>query len=561
MAVNLSQTLLGWNPILPPNVTAPSFAAPTIGSIVLETAWIEAQRILGIDTRLTHSVNHKCSGLPEFGELFWRDHWHISPPRYDLGNVLSDQQRIMTVHNAYRVSQSITAITQTGATGITLSDEGTPPFVVNAQKTVVYTIDISAAGPGVIDYEADFDFTVGSLSHFITGIRIIVFAFEPQSPMTEEHFWNTDVIVSANGTEQRNSLRDIPGQNWVFRVLDGDEALTTRLENLLYGHPPLNIALPITKDETKLTTATVAGVTLILDVVTTDNSYFTVGRELLLKSSEFSFETAVIASMTSTTITVDAPITAVWPIDTPVFPLQITKFGGRIQGRLWPINAREYSLQFRNVFPVDYSDDSSFTVYKTLPVWEDDWEIGGTYPRTFDHGMKRSDPGTGLFFDRRVRSYPRVSTTMIIPMEGRVAWWRILQFIHARRGRQKSFWIPSHRPDFVIESDPVALDVLLVEPANYSNNVFINPLALRRDIQITFTDGTVVRRDIINAVDTEGVRETLTLDSDLPQLATIANIAQIEIMYRVRLDTDNVSFTHDIKYHGSLGVPMLEVVE
>jgi len=554
----------GWNPVLPSGVVVVTAPTPTVGGIVDSpqetTALGTVQRRGGSPSNkgiasLTNGV------LVEHGERFWRNHWHIRPREFALGNILSAQQRFFYVHNGHRDPQNITAITETGADGVTLEDNGIPSFSVAAQDTIEYQLDIDTDGAPILNYSATFDFSpAGSLEVTAIGQRVIVFTYEPQGnagggALIESWEWNTDIIEAGDGSEQRVSMRNIPAQTWSMTIRE-EELISSRIHNLAYGWPANQLALPILIDESLLTAELTAG-SNTLNVDTTTNRGYVVGGQVLIISGEFSFETFTIQSFTATQIVADNLAISTWPIGTRVYPVQVTNLGP-INETLWKVRARQFDLQFRNVNAVDYADDSSFPTYKSLPRWNRPWLVDDTYGRTIDIGANRFDYGNGRHYDRAQRVFPRVSTTLTAFMKGRSDFWTVKRFLHARYGQRVSFWLSSVRNDLPLRVDS-ATTALDIEDVYYSDQIFANPKGVRRDIEVQFADGTLNQREITNAVRTPGVGETLTLDVALSQTPTLANVLRISFLYRVRLGTDRVEFRHDYQYHGSVQFPVVEV--
>ena len=557
MATRTGSEVLSWNPYTSPGVVATPKAEATVGEVTLSNVSIDAgsfqRRIIKWSHRPAARLGGECQS---FGERFWRNHWHIREVFNPLGGVLTDQEVFFYVHNAYRTAQNITAIGETGSDGITITDNGTPSFSVNGQTTLTYLADVDAEGPAVINYVATFTFTSGTLFVQITGQRLVVFPFEPQRGMIERWSWNTDIIPSGDGTEQRNSVRDIPAQRWIFEVLFGTEVQAARADNLVYGWRPLPMALPIHVDEVELTSAVTIGQGN-LPVNFTADTHFGVGVDAVIFDDEFNFEQVSVTVVAPTLLTIDgSQPKANWPAGTKVMPLHSVNLSAP-SAKLWPINASEYSFEMRNRFPVDVSDNSSFTLYQSKPVWESDWLIQGTYGRGFQKNVLRGGAGIGPFYDSSVEKFPKVQSTIIIDLPDRASWWNIKRFLHSLRGRQKTFWLPSHRHDFTVESDGSSVTIN-VEPAFYASQIFGNSLQVRRDIVVEFMDGTINYRTISDAVETAGVREVLTVPA-LSQTATIANVKKISYLYRVRLASDTVDLVHEFANDGEVALSIIEV--
>lgn len=561
MAILSGATCFGPNAVTVPGIIVAVTGPPTPGTS-FASGLLEGIAPADPPTSLARTTSRKLNGgeCKEFGERFWRNHWHIREAEYPLGNVLSDQDIEFFLHNAYRRPQNVIGITEDGVSGITLENNGVPTFSVNGQTTVSYTVGVSKDGNPSINYTALFDLgpSGGSLSVNVTGQRLIVFVFDPQQGITESWSYLTDIIQSASGLEQRVSVRDVPVQKLALEVLE-PEATSAQIENMIHGWPPNQCAIPIHTDLTFLTAQAGIG-DLTIFVEQTDDSHFAVGEQIILISDQFTFETGAIASLTSTSITLVGQLRNVWDVETTsVYPVKVVNMSP-VGAELWKVNARRWSFEFTVIGNQDLADEDGFATYKGVPIFDQFWGLSGdTYGRSFDIEATRYQ-SVGDHLDRSSRDFPKVRTTLSVWVDNRSDWWSMKRFLLARRGRQKTMWVRSYRPDFTLESDS-GLNNINVDDVYYSDQVFSNPKNIRRDLAFVFRDGTIAYREVVGATRTPGVREVLVLDTDLPQNATAALLEGIQYFYRMRLSSDTLELKHDLIHEGLITVPLVEVVE
>jgi hypothetical protein len=116
-------------------------------------------------------------------------------------------------------------------------------------------------------------------------------------------------------------------------------------------------------------------------------------------------------------------------------------------------------------------------------------------------------------------------------------------WLEARQGRQNPVWVPTKENDLTFLAS-VSGTVLRIA----SGYAFYNLHYARRDIQITFTDGTVANRRITAVVDNGNGTENITLSSSVS-----ANIAKISwLRFCVAPDSFELRFHRDITTPGNM---------
>src|SRR5690606_652011 len=134
---------------------------------------------------------------------------HVLPGTFVLGNVLQTATRTFEVWNAHFTSKTLSAINEVGTEGIALTGgPGDPPIVYGPLRSAVYTATVGLDGPLSINASYEFDFAAANnVFVVLTGARAVIFAFEPQLPITERLEWLTDLQESYGGAEQRIMVR------------------------------------------------------------------------------------------------------------------------------------------------------------------------------------------------------------------------------------------------------------------------------------------------------------------------------------------------------------------
>lgn len=476
----------------------------------------------------------------------WYDRIHIIPLNLDLGNVLQNQIRTVEVWNANFVSRTLNAITETDTEGITLTGElGVPPAVYLPLRSKIHTFTITLDGPLAIDASYLFDFDTQDLTVTITGTRAIVFAMEPQLPVAEVLEWRTDVLESYGGAEQRIMVRHRPRQSFDYSYLLSDRNEVSRALNGLYGRAGGVFAVPVWWDVRNLTSDVSIGATTVL----TDTAYadFRNGGFAILWRASDDFEVVEIDTVSPTQFTLTRPTDQAHPaISTVVMPLQRCLLADKTPANRRPNGVTTIEASWQSEEPVDLSaTDGELTLYRGLPVLTDlNFVEGDEISESIEAKAVVIDNKTGPAPKSYRRRFPRIISAKTWMPETKVELWTIRKLIYALRGRQRSFWLPTFREDFVLTATVgSSATTLLVEPVDYERFIDTNePLG---DIAIYLTNGSVFYREITDVQPGGGGTEQLSISSALGVTVNPADILRISYLVRSRLDTDAVRITHN----------------
>ena len=554
------------NPIPAQFTTHDLSGGPSVGAREWNTPTLAFSARKAVGAPRVSTVTRSAFLTKMFGDLFWFDHLHLIPQQINLGNILGDQVRTFEVFNGYRsATKTVNLFNAVATSGVIVSiGSTTPPINILAYQSINYTLTVQRTGPAKLVGSYFFGFASGELLELrLTGSRAVVWPYIPQGEFTESYAYLTDVIESQDGTEQRASLRDLPRLSLTHRYLFGDEEINARVENLLADWAGRVFAVPIWQDATTLTSQATAGAVVLNVASTTDRDFrFGSGELVLLYTSEFVFEAAEVLSFTTTTITVIIGIGQTWVAGTRVLPIRLATLRNAPRQRTYATAARDMQMQFVATTLAGYPDESAFTVYRSAPVFLDDMRLGGdTQERQIDRDVQIIDSGTGRAFQSSTKRFSPMSMPFVLDFETRAEQWRLKRFLHARRGSFKSFWVPTWRKDFAVQSTATAPATnIFVKAAKYSDHVFSTVGESRKHIMIEYANGARDFRRINSAnLTSPGVLETLTLDSATTQDVSGANVVRISFLLRVRLAADQFDFKHDFAYTGEVGIAVQEV--
>lgn len=397
----------------------------------------------------------------------WYFRLHVLPQRFDLANVVSDQNRQILIWNAFFDDKVISSAEYPTGVGVDVIDDQGVPYTMRPLEDVFYAVVVSSEGPPTIDTAIEWIIGGDLYTVPVTGRRIVVWPFGPnwRQPMVESLDWLTDVFTSFNGNEQRRELRSKPRRMFEYTawVKKADAAI---MRNLLWGWQTRNFALPLWNDRTYLTAAAAAGTDLLsLD---TSNRGFYKGGLLVLFNDALDYEVVEITTITSSSITLAKTLERSWPEQAQVYPINICRMPTNVSGRLLTDGVHETMVSFNAdplqtdpAIPViaattthgpyevvlrkpNWAQPVSFdSEYEYLPV---DFQVGGTLAE-----QKREWPMIVRRFQWQLKS--RAEVTQFRGLLGRL------------KGRLKPVYLPTWFDDFELY-EPITASAVAIPVKN-----------------------------------------------------------------------------------------------
>jgi hypothetical protein len=189
---------------------------------------------------------------------------------------------------------------------------------------------------------------------------------------------------------------------------------------------------------------------------------------------------------------------------------------------------------------LDFGADIGFPTYRGLEVMLDRSIVVGNLQEKIMKPIDVFDNGSGVFDVDQTQSFMTRSETIALDALDRASAWRMRKWLHYRRGKQKSFWLPSWNNDLAILQDLSASSTgLIVSPIGYP--LFYSTT----DIMILLKSGVKYYRRILSGVTQIDGNEALSMDSAMGVTLNIVDIDMVCFMKHVRLDTDRVDLIHD----------------
>jgi hypothetical protein len=489
--------------------------------------------------RVTHS-------LTAYVQPTWADYLFgnilLVPPRLDLGNILSSQQRAVEIANLYLTSRSWTAAVNAIA-GLTLNNLPTFPDTIRAFGSFVLQIGIAADGPASISGSVELDFDVVTLFLPVTGKRIVLWQFAPVPPIIETPEWKTDVLEAWDGTEQRMGLRAAPRQRIAMTHTKFD-AIEGRIRALAFDWLARPFAVPIWWEARGLTSSAAPGDTTIY--VPTDSADFEVGNLVMIYTSDSIYEAFELATINPSSLVLTAQIANAYPGGTLVMPMR-TAYAKTVPTQPRVKNdASSIGVEFTTITTTNLADLTGSTMYQSKVLMDDPNLFQSSASDSWDRPVVVNDSNSGRILQTSTKDRSRYRTGKAWDAPNRAAVWRVRRLLHALAGSRTSFFLPTFRNDLTL-TQPIGASSTTVQIAECGYTTYFKSRRPFADIRITRRNGTSVTRQVIGAVlDVSGLEEVLTVDSyfDAANIINPDDVVRIDFVNMVRIADDQATFTH-----------------
>lgn len=479
---------------------------------------------------------------------------HINPVVLDLGNLVSEQERRVTVWNAFLTPQTLIDTPMEGGEGIEITAPGTLPLVFRPLQEREWILQISTDGPAIVGAVWTFQFSgLDAQVVTITGDRIVPWSFAPDwtDGILERLSWRTDVMSSPTRAEQRRALRLSPTRSFEVRsLLEGSER--SNFDLAVYSWGGRTWAMPVWPDIVWLPTAVPLGSTAI--ACDTAGRDFAAGGLALLRASGVEetrrYEVVEVDTVGPAGLSLARPSLAAWPRGSRLYPLRLAELTQQPQVRRMTDTTVEARYRFEVVEPTDWPAVMPATTYRGWPVLEQAPEESEELSVEWERSQLVLENPTG--FGRRTDTAATPATLQQHRwlLGGREAQGAYRSLLYALQGRLKSMWVPTFSSDLVatavIGAASTTIDIANVDYARFGAK-----RVGRRDIRIELHDGTAFHRRIDAAAVVDFDTERLAVDVPLGVEVTPGRIRRISFLALCRLNVDTVEIQHSTDADGT----------
>ena len=406
--------------------------------------------------------------------------------------------------------------------------------------------DAPAAMAGSITFEfAQGDFSLGLIIERDTTLPL-----PPDYPWTETLRWETNVLTAEDSTEQRISLAAAPEitHSVSFTAIDNEETVT--MIGALLTTARNAPSVPFYHILTALRADTVVGATVI--EVKTQRGDLRAGDAIVIRNRQAISEPAKIQSIAGDLVTLTGPLQNAFKAGSYVIPsyeltvdrtqplardrVESSKFTftGRPRKRRYPFLSAQNTVALRML--------GGLPVLDRRPLGNDqqNW-VFDSGRRFAEYGRTtfNKDPWKTSFIDVPV-SY--MLDSFFTPLD--LAFWRT--FLDYCRGAQKPFMLPTFRQDLVPSVMPSEGASIIMVKGNDLTQTYMETGQLK-GLRIVTNAGDHYCTITSTAV-VDDTKENINFDPPLPAGAEWAIVKEINMIFLVRLKTDEVQFLHYPQY-------------
>lgn len=431
----------------------------------------------------------------------------LTPPAYDLGNILFDSSIDVEVFNAYFDDRPLTVFDFDQSWGITPTEPVAAPYTFSALDVQTWNFDVELAGPASVATTADWTIDGKSYSVAFTGNRVFLFPAPPNwgESYQERLQWKTDVQRSFSGKEKRQSLLERPRASLSYNYIIWNKQQIATLTNRMFGWDLRTFGVPRWHDKTTTTAETAVNDMVVY--CDTAQRNFTPNGSAIIYRSPLVWEVLDIVTVNLTSLEVQLPVRNVWPAGTSVYPIYIGQLPrsmpwSKVTDSLWRGTLR---LDADPVQTTPYlPTEAAPLTWAGQELWlkPNNWrqpvsEVSISNVFISDYGYGAVQPESHSDFAEHSRRY-----TWLCKNRDEID--SFMSFLKRRNGRQKPVYIPTWDDDFtLVATSGSGEDTLEVVNNGYAYDIGYHPA--KRTIIIFRTDGSYTLCTIINsAVNVEG---------------------------------------------------------
>lgn len=353
--------------------------------------------------------------------------------------------------------------------------------------------------------------------------------------------WQTDVMISETGAEQRRPIRLFPRRSFEASFLRWEENRTI-LDSTIAGIGSAPLLLPLWHDMTGTENDAPAGSVRIDAQVRVKD--FNVGDVVLLRRDlEWDYEANIIAGMDidAGQITLAYGLQKDTPRGTRLYPVRVAQIREAATGSQLTDAVATTQIRFHCLEKYDLEPSwSNLPVYSRtgLHIFNlpSDWKNGNDVSSSRQLYVFDNQSGVLTTVDPGLQNIGSVKKQYTIT--GRTNDRQFRQLLFALKGRTMTFHLPQDTNDFILTRDISGAEgALVVRRCGYTQFVG-STQETKRDIMIELYDGTAIPTTIISSRTVEN-EEWLFLAQSIPS-TPMHMVRRIGYMPVARLDIDGV---------------------
>lgn len=419
-------------------------------------------------------------------------------------------------------------------------------YDIRAFELAELFFSVNEDAPAAMAGSITFEFEQGDFSLGLIIERDTTLPLPPDYPWTETLRWETNVLTAEDSTEQRISLAATPEvtHSVSFTAIDNTETIT--MIGALLTTARNAPSVPFYQFLTALRADTLVGDTII--ETKTQRGDLRAGDSIVIRNRQAISEPAKIESIAGDLVTLTGPLQNAFKAGSyviPAYELTVDRtqpiardrvesskltFTGRPRRRRYPFLSAQNTVSLRTLGGLPVLDR------RPLGAEQQNW-IFDSGRRFAEYGRTtfNKDPWKVSFIDIPVNF---LVDSFFTPLDW--AFWRT--FLDYCRGAQKPFLLPTFRQDLIPVVMPTEGAALIEVKGNDLTQTYMETGQLK-GLRIVTNAGEHYCTITSTAVVDE-TKETINFDPPLPTGSEWAIVKEINMIFLVRMKTDEVQILH-----------------
>lgn len=526
-------------------------ASFALGTIPTPTAWKGILRDRATSGTLTDNLPvaavpaltfqgvRACSFVDDF-----YNNVYIQPENLDFGSITDDVQRQVHIWNAFLTSTSVDALTPNGPVDdLTVGGFAIPGTLLPLQTGTV-TFTALKDGPSLVQVEYTFQFSQGEpLVATLSGRRSEAWPFSVnwKRPFKVSYQYETEILTSHSGKEQRRSVLQEPRKSLEFSVMIRDEVQFEQFRRLMFQNHNEPLVLPeVTRRVSLGAELTSGGQSFTLATVPT---WLQADLPVMLLQAGQS-ATNVIDTVVGNTITLKSPVKQTWSAKALLTPGLTCRVQPRLNTQVHTDSVGELSL-VADVVPG--SEAAPFTGSPALTLKgrevflkKPNWAKG--IRRTDEHAYETVDFGAGTVAYHSPINFATVIQQMDFLNRNTTQADDLINFFHRLRGRWGECYFSNRNRDMTLVEPITSGDTVL--RIKNQEILFYKDEPTRAAILIQLNDQSVIPLTIANMTqvnDGNGSDTLVTVGETVNQSVALEDVERISWLMVWRLGSDKLT--------------------
>lgn len=472
---------------------------------------------------------------------------YVTPKRFVLGNLSTEQVREIEVWNAWLVPQTMSSADIVNGDGLDVTLPGALPLEWRPLQQRVIELNISVAGAATIDAQLILTFTgIDAITIPITGSRVFLWPLPGDwaQGVRESIEWQTSVQRSIDGSRDVEPQRECPRREFSIDYVAGAKDRRI-IENAMFNWTGRIWTLPVFPEIELLAATLPATSTAIPMPGGTAGLDFAEGGQVALWRDIDDYELVEIDAegIETNQLLLARPTLKTWPAGTRVYPTR----QARLQSAPQLVRKSSQVIRFNATFDVDEPCDwpavAPAATYLGFPVLEHRGDESKDPQATYGRQLEVLDGSVGLVEVADITGYAWPTQSHAWRLYGRDERASHRSLLYWLAGRSQALWLPTWTDDLELVEAAIAPGALLtVSWAGVTT--FLDGAPGRRHVRIELYDGTVFYRRVEASEELDTQRERIALDPNLGQALSPAQVRSISWMALSALASDSVQIEH-----------------